>query len=136
MVLNIQQLSLELEDRFSGILFGYLFGSAREGYVREGGDVDLAVFVENGLDRMQLIPGIVELVEELVPGSSCDVVFLNDCGTVLAFEALMGHRLFVRETALDSFAHFFSLTAREYEDQLVWMKKQLQYRGHEVQWDY
>ena len=135
MVFDVEKLSHLLRDQFPDILFAYLFGSAKEGVLREGGDLDLAVYIQTGSDQMQLIPGIVGLVEEMAPGFSCDLVILNHCGTLLAFEILSGQRLFARESALDIFAHFFSLTAREYEDQIVWMKKQLTYRGHEVQWD-
>jgi len=38
--------------------------------------------------------------------------------------------------AMDAYAAWYSLTCREYEDAIAWMKKQLIYRGYEVQWDH
>ena len=98
--------------------------------------MDLAVWVSDIKHRMELIPGLVGLVEIHSSGAVCDLVFLNDAGEQLSFEVLQGKRLFVRPEAVDLHAEFYSQTCREYEYKLAWMKKQLQYRGYEVQWDH
>lgn len=118
------------------MLFAYLFGSAKGGQVRPGGDVDLAVWIADGSDKLSLIPALSEVVESLTNGSSCDLVFLNEAGVQLAFEVLQGTPLFIREEAIELHAGFYSATCREYEDILAWMKKQLQYRNYEVQWSH
>jgi len=93
MKLEITRLANELKRQFPEIRFAFLFGSSQDGMVRDGGDIDLAVWLENP-------------------------------------------SLFIRDEAMDAYAAWYSLTCREYEDALAWMKKQLIYRGYEVQWDH
>ena len=104
--------------------------------IREGGDIDLAVWLNDFSKRETMIPRIIGMVEDVVPGISCDLTLLNDAGEQLAFEALTGKELFIRDEAMDQYAAWYSLTCREYEDTIAWMKKQLIYRGYEVQWDH
>ncbi len=129
-------LALELRRQFPEILFAYLFGSAQDGKVRPGGDVDIAVWIGEHADRIDLIPKIMGLVEKNTNGALCDLVFLNDAGDQLAFSVLQGKILFIRDKARELHASFYSQTCRNYEDTVAWMKKQLQYRGYEVQWDH
>lgn len=133
---NPEVLAAELEKRFPEILFAFLFGSAQEGKVREGGDIDLAVWLNDYNKREELIPRIIGLTESLAEGISCDLTLLNDAGDQLAFEALSGTSLFIRHEVMNQYAAWYSLTCREYEDTMAWMKKQLQYRGYEVQWNH
>jgi len=134
MTFDISRFAGELEKRFPDVLFAYLFGSAQTGTIRPGGDVDLAVWIEDTSKKIDLIPALTGLVESFTDGTPCDLVFLNDAGDQLAFETLNGKKLFVRPESMDLHAGFYSQTCREYEDRLAWMKKQLQYRGYEVQW--
>ena len=130
----MKTLSVKLERRFPEVIFAYVFGSAREGLIRPGGDVDVAVWVRDEHKKLSLIPAISELVESCSGGAPCDLVFLNNAGDQLSFEVLQGTMLFIREEARELHATFYSRTCREYEDRLAWMKKQLQYRNYEVQW--
>ena len=136
MPLDIPRFSLELKQLFPDVLFAYLFGSAQTGTIRPGGDVDLAVWIRDTSLKIELIPALVGFVETFTDGADCDLVFLNDTGDQLAFEVLSGRRLFVRPEAIDLHAGFYSQNCREYEYRLAWMKKQLQYRGYEVQWSH
>ena len=129
------KLALELREQFPEVLFAYLFGSAKEGNIRPGGDVDIAVFVDEKADRIELISKIVGLIEKHSCGAPCDLVFLNNTGEQLAFSVLQGKILFIRSEARELHSSFYSQTCREYEDTIAWMKKQLQYRGYEVQWN-
>jgi len=133
---DVGMLALDLHRQLPEVLFAYLFGSAQEGKVRNGGDVDIAVWIGGHSARIDLIPKIVELVERHTPGVPCDLVFLNDAGDQLSFSVLQGKILFIREEARDLHASFYSQTCRDYEDTVAWMKKQLQYRGYEVQWNH
>lgn len=134
-IFDIDLLALDLRKQCSEILFAYLFGSAREGNIRSGGDVDIAVWIDEKAKRIDLIPKIVGLVEKNAAGAPCDLVFLNDAGDQLAFSALQGKILFIRNEARELHSSFYSQTCRDYEDTIAWMKKQLQYRGYEVQWN-
>jgi len=133
---DVDKLALDLCRQLPEVQFAYLFGSAQEGKVRIGGDVDIAVWIDAHSARIDLIPKIVGLVEKHTPGVPCDLVFLNDAGEQLSFSVLQGKILFVREEAEDLYASFYSQTCRDYEDTVAWMKKQLQYRGYEVQWNH
>jgi predicted nucleotidyltransferase len=133
--IDISKLTTILKHQFPEVLFAYLFGSASEGSLREGGDVDIALWISDPKIRMELIPRITGVVELFAHGSPCDLIVLNDAGSLLSFEVLQGRLLFVREEAMDIYTGFYSLTCRKYEDDIAWMKKQLKYRGYEVQWD-
>jgi len=134
MTFDLKKLAVAMEKGFPDVLFAYVFGSARDGVVRPGSDVDVAVWIKEDADKLNLISGLTGLVESFTAGASCDLVFLNDAGDLLGFEALQGKILFIREEARDLHAGYYSQTCREYEDSMAWMKKQLQYRNYEVQW--
>ncbi len=102
--------------RVPGIVGGWLFGSARQGDIRVGGDVDIGVLfaVKPGLDalaecraRLQMALGFDDI----------DLVSLNDASPILRFEALCGTRIHCADE--DRCAEFASLTAREYEDEMA-----------------
>ena len=97
---------------------------------------NLAIYFEKTASRTDLIPRIIDLAESASPGTTCDITILNTAGPVIAFEALKGTALFIREESMDVYADFYSLTCRLFEDHICQVKKQLEYRGYEVQWDY
>ena len=132
---DTRKLASDLRKQFPEVLFAYLFGSAQEGIVRPDGDIDIAVWIDEKAGRMDLIPKIVGLVEKNTNGAACDLVFLNDAGETLSFSVLQGKILFIRDDSRALHATFYSQTCRDYEDTIAWMKKQLQYRGYEVQWN-
>jgi hypothetical protein len=66
-----------------------------------------------------------------------DIVELQKTtNSVLAFEVLRGKMLFVRDECFEEYVDFYTFTCRQHEDDIYWMKKRLEYRGYEVQWDY
>jgi predicted nucleotidyltransferase len=134
--IDLPRLASELEKRFPNILFAYVFGSAKTGEIRPGSDIDVAVWIIDPEMKLELIPKLVGLVESFTQGALCDLVFLNDAGDQLAFEVLQGTILFIRDEARDLHSGFYSETCRNYEDHISWIKKQLQYRGYEVQWNH
>ncbi len=133
---NIENFAKSLEETFPEILFAFLFGSARNGKIYAGSDVDLAIYIKETDEKTKLISRVIEFMELSLPPADCDLAILNTADPLLGFEALTGTLLFVRENAMDIYAGFYSLTCRLYEDQIYRMKKQLEYRGYEVQWDY
>jgi len=111
--------------------FAYLFGSSSDGLVHDKADVDVAIYIHEGYTKStDDILNIIGTIEACGPGVEADLTILNSAGVLLRFEALKGKLLFVRDEALDVFAGFFSLTCREYEDSIFWMKRQLEYRGY------
>ena len=132
---QIQQLSGRLETNFPEIYFAYIFGSAIQGKLSLNSDIDIAIYIKPGFKTVKLIAGIIGNVEDTIPGHRCDLTILNDAGKLIAMEAIKGKILFIKKEAIDCHAEFYSQTCRMFEDQLAWMKKQLKYRGYEVQWD-
>lgn len=122
------------------IAFAYLFGSAQNGTINEGSDLDIAVYLinseENKTEKSELRLKIIRLLESAVPGfDNFDLVVLNESGTILGMQALQGTLLFVKPEHEDLYADFYSYTCRKYEYDTFWMKKQLEYRGYEIQWN-
>ena len=123
-------------NAFNEIAFAYVFGSAKDGVIKEGSDIDIGIYVTKERNDLDLRLKILTALENAVSGfDNFDLVILNNASSVLAMEAIKGKLLFVRDEWLDTYSGFYSLTCRQFEDDIFWMKKQLEYRGYEVQWD-
>jgi len=99
------------------VVLATLFGSAKKGLVRSGSDVDIGVLLSPALTPLEFYAFYVELTSKLSSIPELDLVDLNRAGSVLAFEALCGHRLFVRDN--EAVAAFSSRVAREYESDML-----------------
>jgi len=110
--------------------YAMVFGSARDGIVHAGSDLDVGVSLAHAdaqsIDRLLEIVGKVEEAS----GVTCDLTVLNTAGTVLRHEALKGRVLFVRPDREDDFCEFYVRTCAEYEDLMAWRTRQLAYRGY------
>ncbi len=115
-----EALAAALESACPFLDFAFLLGSARDGRVPAGGDIDLAVYfhASSAID-WDRISAIMSIVEGQCPQAESDVGILNTAGVIYRFEALRGRLLFVRTAALDDYAAFYSLTCREYEDTMA-----------------
>jgi predicted nucleotidyltransferase len=102
--------------RFPKVAGAWLFGSARDGEVREGSDVDVAVLFAQKPDLDDLAECRARLQKALC-FDDIDVVPLNGASPMLGFEALCGRRVYCADE--DLCAEFASLTAREYEDEMA-----------------
>ena len=107
------------------VVFALLMGSARDGRVELGSDVDLAVYADQP-PNLDLHGRLVETVEAVAPGAHCDVGWLKRAEPVYRFESLRGRLLFTRNR--EAYLRFFSLTCREYEDQLADYERQHHHR--------
>jgi predicted nucleotidyltransferase len=134
--IDIQQLAQIIQENFRDIAFAYLFGSSQDGIVKQGSDVDIAVYY-TGNDlfiRFRIEEQLEKVTGREIP---IDIVELQKTSNiVLAFEILQGKLLFVRDECMDEYIDFYTRTCRKHEDEIYWMRKQLEYRGYEVQWDY
>ncbi|MDR1022526.1 MAG: nucleotidyltransferase domain-containing protein [Prevotellaceae bacterium] len=132
--IDIPLIAQKIREHFSDISFAYIFGSSQGGVVKSGSDVDVAVYY-TGSDvfaRFAVEAQVENVVGNAIP---IDVVVLQKADPVLAFEALKGKLLFVRDENMEEYTNFYTRTCRLYEDEIYWMKKRLEYRGYEVQWD-
>lgn len=130
---KISKLAKMLEGRFPSILFAYLFGSSSDGVIRPGSDLDIGL-VHNFKDPCDLLKVSVA-VGQLISGVDIDIVDIRKAHVVLVHEIMHGKLLFIRPDAKSMFQEFFVRHCQEYEETMYWMKKQLEYRGYEIQWD-
>lgn len=119
------ELARALEARCEEVQFALLMGSAKDGHVEVGSDIDVALYVESR-PSLELLSRVSGLVSEFAPGAHCDVGLLKNAEPVYRYEALKGRLLFARD--LETYVRFFSLTCREYESQIADYERQHRYR--------
>jgi predicted nucleotidyltransferase len=118
-------LGAALRDACPDVLFAFLLGSSRDGFVAVASDIDVAVYVK-GKATLDLLAHVEETVSRHAPGVHCDAGVLNSADPIYRYAALEGRRLFARDE--EAYLRFFSLTCREYEDQLRDYDRQHRYR--------
>jgi predicted nucleotidyltransferase len=94
----------------------WLFGSAQDGELKEGADLDLALLFDTRPTLDELASIRADLQESLQI-DDIDLTSLNEAGPILAFQAISGRLVFCRD--LDKKVDFVSLAAREYEDAMA-----------------
>ena len=122
---DAKELGNALRDGCPQLLFVLLMGSAKDGRVEVGSDIDLALYTE-GKPDLALLTTVQDTVARFAPGVHCDMGLLNRSEPVFRFEALKGRLLFTRDR--EAYASFFSLTCREYESQCFDYERQHRYR--------
>jgi hypothetical protein len=111
-------------EEHSNIELVYLFGSAKDGEVAEGSDLDIAVLFTEKPDISELAELRADM-QSMLHFEDIDIVMLNRASPYLRFEALQGKRIFSRNRSRE--AGFASLAAREYEDENAMLHKALRY---------
>ena len=129
MKFSVEKLGEALESACPEVVFAMLHGSARDGCVADGSDVDVALFLDgDGTQKasLDLFMRAQEAVASVVPHAPADIGILNGTEPVYRFEALKGKLLFTRDE--ETSVGFFSLTCREYESQMASYERQRKYR--------
>lgn len=109
--------------------FAFILGSATDGCVARGGDLDVAVWYSDAQPiDWPLLSRTIGAVEKAVPGAPCDLGVLNSAGCVYRFETLQGRLLFCRAEHLCAYATFYSVTCREYEDYMMMLARHAAHR--------
>lgn len=116
MTLDMDHLAAAFAEE-SSVVLAVLFGSARNGTVQSGSDVDIGVLLSPALAPLDFYAFYVAMTVRLSSIAELDLVDLNHAGSVLAFEALCGRRIFVRDP--EAVAEFASRVAREYEADML-----------------
>ena len=124
-MLNIDKLIASLENSCPEVVFALLHGSARDGFIKRGSDIDLAFYLKKRA-TLSFYERVMSAVSEIAPGIECDIGILNNAEPVYRFEALRGKLLFARD--YEAYLKFYSLTCREYESQLADYERQHRYR--------
>jgi predicted nucleotidyltransferase len=100
--------------RDSRVVGATVFGSARDGRVRPGSDLDLAVLFDQPLSAEEFLDFYSDLCNRAPGVERVDLISLNQADPILAFEAISG--TFLCTNDVDKMAGYFSLVCREYED--------------------
>lgn len=122
---DIKKLSAQIQKACPQAVFALLHGSAKDGKVNPGSDIDIALYIK-GQPSLDLYSNASQAVSEVCPNAEPDIGILNNAEPVYRFEALKGRLLFNND--LETYLHFFSLTCREYESQLADYQRQHKYR--------
>ncbi|PKL42279.1 MAG: hypothetical protein CVV39_08950 [Planctomycetes bacterium HGW-Planctomycetes-1] len=125
MKFDADKLSESLRKRCPEIIFAILHGSAQEGIIREGGDIDIAIYI-NGKASLELYQRIYGIVHFVAGNSEPDIGILNNAEPIYRFETLKGKLLSRRDK--NKFLDFYSLACREYENQIANYERQHKYR--------
>ena len=99
------------------VVLAVLFGSAIDGTIRRGSDVDIGVLLLPASSPIEFFDFYVRTTAELPDVAELDLIDLGHAGSILAFEALCGRRFFVRDA--EAVAAFASRVAREYESDML-----------------
>lgn len=119
------KLASVLRENLPEVDFCFLMGSAMDGTVAVGSDLDLAFYL-SGKPTFEFYGRVVEAVRNLLPDVHCDTGILNNAESVYRFEALKGRLLFTCDQ--ERYLTFFSRTCREYESQMFDYERQRCYR--------
>ena len=125
MKFEIEKLSESINKECPEVVFAILHGSAQSGIVKEGSDIDIAIYI-NGKASLELYQRIYGIVSSVAGDCEPDIGILNNTEPVYRFEALKGKLLFSRDE--EKFLDFFSFTCREYENQIADYERQHKYR--------
>lgn len=99
------------------VIAAWAFGSAKDGYLRPGGDVDIAVLFERKAD-LDIILEVIGQLQKALGCENLDLTPINeDSPSILRFEAISGNRIACRDPGRT--AAFVSLTCREYEEDMA-----------------
>jgi len=101
----------------------WLFGSAKDGIIRDGRDIDIAILFEKNpvLDEWM---DMINDLEEIIDYNKIDLVVLNRIeSSITCFEAISGKSLFCRD--IEKVAEYSSLIARRYEYDMAFIRRGL-----------
>jgi predicted nucleotidyltransferase len=100
MKFSVKNLSKALKNEFSCIDIAYLFGSSRNGKVKEGSDIDIAVLIKNDILQLNSLIGLeIEVFLQKCFGYPAEVVILNKANSILKYQVIStGQRLFERNS--------------------------------------
>ncbi|MEW5959546.1 MAG: nucleotidyltransferase domain-containing protein [Chloroflexota bacterium] len=98
----------------------WAFGSAQGGWVNPGSDIDLGLLLASRPTLDEQL-NLLARLQAVLRFENIDLVILNEANPILRFEAVSGRLLFCRDR--DRLAEFVSLTAREYEDEVMFWRQ-------------
>lgn len=106
----------------TNVIAAWAFGSAQDGQIKPGGDLDIGVLFASVPTLDEQIDLLANL-QQALHIDPIDLVVLNKANPILRFEAISGRPVYCRDAGQR--AEFVSLTAREYEDEMAFLHRAL-----------
>ena len=106
-------------DSFPNVIAAWAFGSAQQGEIRDGSDLDIAVFFQ-AVPSLDERAGLRAELQTNLQFDDIDLLVLNGASPITRFEAISGRSIYCRDVGAR--AEFDSLTAREYEDAIAFIQ--------------
>jgi predicted nucleotidyltransferase len=103
-----------LEKR-KDVIFAYLFGGLTKGDAKPLSDVDIAVYLDEGVDRIQAKLDMIEDLIDILNTDQIDLIVLNHSSLALSMNVIKDNRLLVDKQPFIRHAHY-SLVMRKYLD--------------------
>lgn len=110
------------------IIGAWIFGSAKEGNIKRGSDLDIGILFDANYKKDL----VLKLHSEFVKNTAIDkfdIIDLNTANSILRFEAISGNLIYTKDDSKseERIIEFFSLTCREYEDEMALIEKGWKY---------
>ena len=103
------------------VIAAWAFGSAKRGEMTQSSDIDIGVLFDGPVSLDELA-GLREKLQEELRFDDIDLVAVDDASTpMLRFEVISGRSIYCRNPQRR--AEFVSLAAREYEDEMAFLKR-------------
>ena len=109
-------------EKTPSIVASWSFGSAKDGVVLQGSDLDIAVLFSS-LPNLEQLAELRADLQDALEFDTIDLMVLNSAGTISAMEAVSGKPLFCCNRSKR--AEFVSLVSRQYEDDMAFFEKNL-----------
>ncbi len=111
---RIKNAAAYLEQR-KDVIFACLFGGLAKGDAKPLSDVDIAVYLDEHVDRIQAKLDILEDLIDILNTDEIDLIILNQASLSLNMNVLRNNRLLVDKQPFARHAHH-SLIMRKYFD--------------------
>lgn len=105
---------------YPGLVAVWSFGSAQDGKIAFGSDLDIALLFAEA-PEFETLCNIRADLQEMLELEEIDLMNLNTASVVSAMEAISGTPLFCRD--LGKRAEFASLISRQYEDDMAQLRR-------------
>jgi predicted nucleotidyltransferase len=111
---RINQAGQYLEKR-KDVIFAYLFGGLTKGDPKPMSDVDIAVYLDEGVDCIQAKLDILGDLIDILNTDQIDLIVLNQSSLALSMNVIKNNRLLVDKQPFKRHAQY-SLVMRKYFD--------------------
>ncbi|MBC7320481.1 nucleotidyltransferase domain-containing protein [bacterium] len=130
---NIEELILKAKDileKHNSIIFAYLFGGLAKGRISPISDIDIAVYLRETENLLEVKLEILSLLSEVLNTDEIDLVILNTAPLPLKARIIQNKKVLVDKDPSLRYS-FESLTLREYFDFSI-KERDILYRRYNI----